>query len=147
MWKSKLYGAFVLNRRVDLHAIDAAPARWRGGAGSSPLDAASAATSSPRNDLLHPTHWLIYTQVLAVESDGEGRYLFALEYLSKPNFVQEACLSETQDYRCLKWLARFHALGYRLKHAGFDGLGLWAMGVHTSLPVWKSSFGRPIALL
>jgi MFS family permease len=27
VWKSKFYGAFVLNRRVDLHAIDAAPAR------------------------------------------------------------------------------------------------------------------------
>ena len=27
MWKSKFYGAFVLNRRVDLHAIDATPAR------------------------------------------------------------------------------------------------------------------------
>ena len=25
--KSKFYGAFVLNRRVDLHAIDATPAR------------------------------------------------------------------------------------------------------------------------
>jgi hypothetical protein len=23
VWKSKFYGAFVLNRRVDLHAIDA----------------------------------------------------------------------------------------------------------------------------
>ena len=34
----------VLNRRVDLHAIDATPARWRGDAGSSPLDGASAAT-------------------------------------------------------------------------------------------------------
>ena len=51
MWKSKFYGAFVLNRRVDLHAIDATPARWRGDAGSSPLDGA------------HPTHWLISTQV------------------------------------------------------------------------------------
>ena len=29
----------VLNHRVDLHAIDATPARWRGDAGSSPLDA------------------------------------------------------------------------------------------------------------
>ena len=32
VWKSKFYGAFVLNRRVVLHAIDAAPARsmaWR----------------------------------------------------------------------------------------------------------------------
>ena len=42
--KSKLYGAFVLNRRVVLHAIDATPARWRGGAGSSPLGAITAAS-------------------------------------------------------------------------------------------------------
>ena len=41
VWKSKFYGAFALNRRVDLHAIDATPARWRGDAGSSPLDGAS----------------------------------------------------------------------------------------------------------
>ena len=63
----KIYGAFVLNQRVVLHAIDAAPARWRGDAGSSPLDGASTAASSPRNDLVnyrvHPTHWLISTQV------------------------------------------------------------------------------------
>ena len=51
VWKSKFYGAFVLNRRVDLHAIDATPARWRGDAGSSPLGRASTAASSPRNDL------------------------------------------------------------------------------------------------
>ena len=50
MWKSKYYGAFVLNHRVVLHAIDATPARWRGDAGSSPLDRASAAASSPGND-------------------------------------------------------------------------------------------------
>ena len=35
MWKSKFYGAFVLNHRVVLHAIDATPARRRGDAGSS----------------------------------------------------------------------------------------------------------------
>ena len=40
VWKSKFYGAFVLNRRVVLHAIDATPTRWRGDAGSSPLDRA-----------------------------------------------------------------------------------------------------------
>jgi hypothetical protein len=39
-------------RRVDLHAIDATPARRRGDAGSSPLDAASTAAFSPRNDLV-----------------------------------------------------------------------------------------------
>ncbi len=46
------YGAFVLNHRVVLHAIDATPARWRGDAGSSPLDRARTAASSPRNDLV-----------------------------------------------------------------------------------------------
>ena len=51
---NQIYGAFALNRRVNLHAIDATPARWRGNVGSSPLDGASA---------VHPTHWLISTQV------------------------------------------------------------------------------------
>ncbi len=52
VWKSKFYGAFALNRRVDLHAIDATSARWRGDAGPSPLDGARTAASSPRNDLV-----------------------------------------------------------------------------------------------
>ena len=66
----KIYGAFVLNHRVVLHAIDATPARRRGGVNSSPLDRARTAASSPRNDFVkncrvHPTHWLISTQVEA----------------------------------------------------------------------------------
>ena len=69
--KSKFYGAFVLNRRVYLHAIDAPPARWRGDAGSSPLDGASTAASSPR----HPTHWLISTQVPAPRRPEWAGYL------------------------------------------------------------------------
>ena len=74
MWKSKFYGAFVLNHRVVLHAIDATPARWRGDAGSSPLDRARTHASSPRNDLVknsrvHPTHWLISTQVQDTTTD------------------------------------------------------------------------------
>lgn len=73
--------------------------------------------------------------VLAVESDGRGRYLFALSYLAAPRLAQEARLTETQDVQCLKWLARLHAVGYRLAHAGFDGLGLWAQGGHTPLSV------------
>ena len=73
MWKSKFYGAFVLNLRVDFHAIDATPARWRGDVGSSPLDGASAATSSPRNDLVknyrvRPTHCLICAQVVTLNN-------------------------------------------------------------------------------
>ncbi len=57
----------MLHRRVDFYTIDTMPARWRGGAGSSPLDGASTAASSPRNDSVkncrvHPTHWLISTQ-------------------------------------------------------------------------------------
>ena len=54
MWKSKFYGAFVLNRRVDLHAIFMISARWRGDVGSSPL---------------HPTHWLISAQVPNADAD------------------------------------------------------------------------------
>ena len=48
VWKSKFYGAFVLNHRVILHAVDATPARWRGDVASSPLDRARTAASSPR---------------------------------------------------------------------------------------------------
>ena len=75
MWKSKFYGAFVLILRVNLHAIDATPARWRGDAGSSPLDRARSAASSPRNDLVkncrvHPAHWLISTQLPALRVRG-----------------------------------------------------------------------------
>jgi hypothetical protein len=44
-----VYGA------VDLDAIDATPARRRGGAGSSPLDRISTAASSLRNDLVKCT--------------------------------------------------------------------------------------------
>ena len=63
----KILRRVLLNRRADLHAIDATPARWRGDAGSSPPDGANTAVSSPRNDLVknyrvHPTHWLISTQ-------------------------------------------------------------------------------------
>ena len=53
---------------------------WR--SGSSPLDGASTAASSPRNDSVvkncrvHPTHWLISTQVL----NASGRRAFARAY-------------------------------------------------------------------
>ena len=43
----KFYGAFVLNLRVVLHAIFMISARWRGDAGSSLLDGARTAASSP----------------------------------------------------------------------------------------------------
>jgi hypothetical protein len=57
------------NLRVDLHAIDATPARWRDD------DGASTAASSPRNDLVknhrHPIHCLIYAQ--ATTSGNQAR--------------------------------------------------------------------------
>ena len=76
MWKSKLYGALVLNHRVVLHAIDATPARWRGGVGSPPLDGASAAASSPRNDFVknyrvRPKHRLLSTQVQSYQVEWD----------------------------------------------------------------------------
>ena len=73
MHKSNSRGASPQPLDHGLHAIDATPARRRGGAGSSSLDGASTAASSPRNDLVkncrvHPTHWLIYAQVLRPSS-------------------------------------------------------------------------------
>ena len=44
----KILRRVLLNLRVDLHAIDATPARWRGDAGSSPLDGARTAASSEK---------------------------------------------------------------------------------------------------
>ena len=108
MWESKFYGAFVLNRRVVLHAIDAMPARWRGGAGSSPLDGASTAASSPRYGLVknyrvHPTYWLISTKgsriyaFLGVEAHATRPDLYARsmrkplrEYVENLDEVREA---------------------------------------------------------
>ena len=42
---NQIFGTLVLNRRVDLHAIDATRAQWRG-------DAGGTAASSSRNDLV-----------------------------------------------------------------------------------------------
>ena len=67
--------AAVAASSVARHAIDATPARWRGGAGFSPLNRPSTTASSPRNDFVknyqvHPTHWLISTQVLVPVGAG-----------------------------------------------------------------------------
>ena len=76
----KFYGAFVLNHRVAPHAIDATPARWRGDAGSSPLDRARTAASH-----VHPAHWLISTQVWRHLMAGND----AVHELSKDKSVGE----------------------------------------------------------
>ena len=48
----KIYGTFVLNHRVVLHAIDATPARWR----VMPVPHRS---TSQDGRAVHPTHWSI----------------------------------------------------------------------------------------
>ena len=77
MWKSKFYGAFVLNRRVDLHAIDAMPARWRGDAGSSPLDRARMAPDAlvdfhTDSDQFGWNVWALMTGALRAVSSFDG---------------------------------------------------------------------------
>ena len=62
--------------RVVLHAIDATLARWRGDAGSSPLDRARSTASSPRNDLVknyrvHPTLVDFYTDMNRATSSNK----------------------------------------------------------------------------
>ena len=62
--KSKFYGAFVLNHRVVLHAVDAS---LLDGVAMPILAAAGAARPRRRREMtlkncrVHPTHWLIYT--------------------------------------------------------------------------------------
>ena len=66
--------AFVQNRRNVPHAIDATPARWCGGACSSPLDRARTAAPSPRNDIVKCTDALVdfHTEVDEVaDADAE----------------------------------------------------------------------------
>ena len=46
--RAQLHVGDCVEIKFTLHAIDATPARWRGDVGSSPLDGASAATSSPK---------------------------------------------------------------------------------------------------
>ena len=70
VWKSNVAAHLLPRPNHDLYAIDATPTRRRGGIESSPLDGASTAASSSRNDLVknyraRPTHWLISTQVVA----------------------------------------------------------------------------------
>jgi len=78
VWKSNVTAHLRPRPNHDLHAIDATPARRRGGVDSSPLDGASTAASSSRNDLVenyrvHPTHCLISTQTGTTPSARPGR--------------------------------------------------------------------------
>jgi hypothetical protein len=62
VWKSKFYGEFVLNPRVDGVAM---PVPRRSTEPGRPRqNEYLSAESSSRNDFVHPTHWLISTQVL-----------------------------------------------------------------------------------
>ena len=57
--KIKILRRVLLNRRVDLHAIDATPSQRRGGMGLPPLDGASTAASLPRNDFMSAPDTLV----------------------------------------------------------------------------------------
>ena len=98
---NQIYGAFVT-----LHAIDATPARWRGDAGSSPLDRARTAESLPRNDLVKncrvpPTHWLISTQEGAMRRVAVPGHLVAVRVAGEPRrrerVTSQMCLPKRRE--------------------------------------------------
>merc|ERR1712091_786200 len=99
VWKSKVYGAFVLNRRVVLHAIDATPARWRGDAGSSPLDGARTAASSPRNVDFH-------TGEKSARLDAAQKEILAIG--------KERWVEKVEETRMIRKMAGLVALGMSL---------------------------------
>ena len=84
----KFYGAFVLILRVNLHAIDATPARWRGDAGSSPLDGARAPASS-KNCRVHTGFGSKYPEISPGSVQSEGNRRNDEEYL-KAQYLQRA---------------------------------------------------------
>ena len=97
----------MLNRRVDIHPIDVTPARWRGDAGSSPLDGASTAASSPRNDLVknHQVRHLISTQILALLR-WEWTCGFDVQDMDLKTLVAAAAATDAIEERCLRLRAR-----------------------------------------
>ena len=136
VWKSKFYGAFVPNHRVVLDAIDATPARWRGDAGSSPLDRARAVASLPRNDLVkycrvHPTHWLISTQV-------SGRCAKALMWIVRksPTDSEADQLLELGGLKLAERLKGLHQDDLELQKSAKELMKMLQT-------VWKSKFKRP----
>ena len=84
------FDAIVLNRRVDLHAIDATPARWRGDVGpdtlvdfhtdddgspsaagsSNNIEADASPNSSLKSSLAHTTQWTGCDGVLRIVQIG-----------------------------------------------------------------------------
>ena len=77
----------MLNHRVVLHAIDATPARWRGDAGSSPLDGASTAASAPRNDLVK-NYWVAPDALVDFHTGIDRLTMF----LTNKNSIREVLL-------------------------------------------------------
>ena len=110
MWKSKFYGAFVLNRRVVLHAIDATPARWRGDAGSSPLDGARTAASSPRNVDFH-------TGEKSARLDAAQKEILAIG--------KERWVEKVEETRMIRKMAGLVALGMSLLTVFYAREILW----------------------
>ena len=117
------------------HAIDATPARWRGDAGSSPIDQARAAASSPRNDLgkncrVHPTHWLIFTQVTVLDCLKGLHKARACNFFDFDTFdLNEYEHFEAVEHGDLNWLVygRFFAFAgphdaHRNPHTGYETL-------------------------
>ena len=93
VWKSKFYGAFVLNHRVVLHAIDATPARWRDACSMAWRCRFLAARRSQDGRVIaekrlgeelsvQPTHRLISTQC-----HQRSSMAFAAEKLIEPFFL------------------------------------------------------------
>ena len=107
MWKSKFYIAFVLNRRVVLHAIDATLARWRGDAGSSPLDGASTAASL-MEELRERTSELLLRLARRLKKEKAKRVFLVNNYdLICSIFAERDVSAHESDV--LFWLNKLHA--------------------------------------
>ena len=106
----------MLNRHVDLHAIDASPARWRGDAGSLFLD-------------VHPTHWLISTQVLYLPNIRPEKLgaasLIAVHRLVAGLPLHDARLYSRDETRSRRWDHKAPFVGSRRRHQNGEEPAFW----------------------
>ena len=99
----KIYGAFVLNRRVVLHAIDATPARWRGARRSQASDTVTPVDFRTGNATCQHDHWRRGHKQMCKKIHRGGnaeQYHANKKYKEAVAVAVEACADDTKGQTC-----------------------------------------------
>ena len=107
----KIYGAFVLNHRVVLRAIDATPARWRRCAHDTPVDFHTgryfACALRVRHALVFGHKWVAEILSLSGVNRPSGPLLYGASPVGTPNGSKKGCPENCKLGACaLQWEIR-----------------------------------------